>query len=37
MQTLLHASIAQIGYTVITHIEHKNNAPFLYALVDFCE
>ena len=37
VQTLLHASKAQIGYIVITHIEHKNNAPFLHVLVDFCE
>ena len=34
---LLHASKAQIGYVAITHIEHKNNAPFLHVLVDFCE
>ena len=37
VQTLLHAPKAQIGYVVITHIEHKNNAPFLHVLVDFCE
>ena len=37
MQTLLHASKAQIGYVVITHNEHKNNAPFLHVLVVFCE
>ena len=36
-QALLHASKAQIGYAVITHIEHKNNAPFLHVLADFCE
>ena len=37
VQTLLHTSKAQIGYAVITHIEHKNNAPSLHVLVDFCE
>ena len=37
VQTLLHASKAQIGYVVITHIEHKNNDPFLHVLDDFCE
>ena len=37
VQTLLHASKAQIGCVVITHIEHKNNALFLHVLVVFCE
>ena len=37
VQTLLDASKAQIGYVVIALIEHKNNAPFLHVLVDFCE
>ena len=37
VQTLLHASKAEIGYIVITHIEHKNNAPFLDVLLHLCE
>ena len=37
VQTLLHVSEDQIGCVVITHIEHKNNAPFLHVLVVFCE
>ena len=37
VQTLLHASKAPIGCVIITHIEHKNNTPFLHVLFVFCE
>ena len=37
VQTILQISKTQIGYVVVTHIEHKNNAPFLHVLVVFFE
>ena len=37
VRTLLHASKASIGCVIITHTEHKNNAPFLHVSVVFCE